>query len=165
MHVGAVERLLVPDDAAGGPPSRGPPGAGYRNANAITIATSTLTATMVPTLTAAHHMRSMRRPPSRASLFSHMVTFSRQQADGLEHDDHRDNHLDDGHGHVHDVEQPSYGHLRQPVFRGLRLGTELAKLPARLAVASPLSGPAWPTSEAQFDGTPMLLLVELPVPP
>ena len=43
---------------------------------------------------------------------------------------------------LNDVEQPSHGHLRQLAFRDLRLGLELAKLPRRLAVIPPLSGPA-----------------------
>ena len=96
----------------------------HRNANAIARASSTLAATMVPTLTAAHYMRSMRSPPSRVSLVSHMGTSSRERADGPEHDDHRDDNPGDGDGHLHDVEQPSHWDLRQLAFRDLRLGPE-----------------------------------------
>ena len=114
-------------DASNGPPGGGPFEGGYRNASAVALATSTLTATMAPTLTAAHYMRSMRSPPSRVSLVSHMGTSSRERADGPEHDDHRDDNPGDGDGHLHDVEQPSHWDLRQPAFRDLRLGPELAK--------------------------------------
>ena len=40
----------------------------------------------------------IRSPPSRVSLISHMATSSSGQADGLEHDDRRENTRDDGHG-------------------------------------------------------------------